>query len=155
PGKKLLFMGGEFGQSKEWNANAELDWWLLTAGPYHAGVQRLMADLNRLYLAEPGLWQSDYAPEGFQWIDASDHANSIMSFIRRTPDPFSEVVVILNLTPVPRPRYRIGLPRPGKWLEVLNTDSSHYGGSNMGNAGCVFAEEKRMHNQPASADFIL
>ncbi len=155
PGKKLLFMGGEFGQSKEWNANAELDWWLLQAGPYHSGVKKLMADLNRLYVAEPGLWQTDYAPEGFQWIDASDHANSILSFVRRTTDAFSEVVVIVNLTPVPRPRYRIGLPRAGRWLEVLNSDSSHYGGSNMGNAGGVTAEEKRQHNQPASAEFIL
>jgi 1,4-alpha-glucan branching enzyme len=155
PGKKLLFMGGEFGQSKEWNANAELEWWLLQAGPYHIGLQRLVADLNRLYQAEPGLWKADFQTEGFQWIDASDHANSILSFIRRDLDPYSEVVVILNLTPVPRERYRIGLPRAGKWLEVLNTDAAAYGGSNKGNSGCVIAEEKRLHNQPASADFVL
>ncbi len=155
PGKKLLFMGCEFGQSGEWNANAELDWWLLKAGPYHAGVQRLVGDLNRLYQAEPGLWKADYEAEGFQWIDASDQANSILSFVRRDLDAFSEVVVIANLTPVPRPRYRIGLPRAGKWLEVLNSDAAVYGGSNMGNLGSVTADERRLHNQPASAEFTL
>jgi len=155
PGKKLLFMGGEIGQSGEWNANAEVEWHLLNAGPYHKGVQRLVADLNQLYLAEPGLWQADFDSAGFEWIDASDNHNSVMSFIRREPDRVSELVVILNLTPVPRLKYRIGLPRPGKWFEVLNTDAAIYGGSNTGNYGSVMADDQDMHNQSYSAEFTL
>jgi 1,4-alpha-glucan branching enzyme len=155
PGKKLLFMGGEIGQSGEWNANAEVEWHLLNAGPYHKGVQQLVADLNKLYLAEPGLWQADFDNTGFEWIDASDNHNSVMSFIRREPDRVSELVVILNLTPVPRPKYRIGLPRPGKWFEVLNTDAAVYGGSNTGNYGSVMADDQDMHNQSYSAEFTL
>jgi 1,4-alpha-glucan branching enzyme len=155
PGKKLLFMGGEIGQSGEWNANAEVEWHLLNAGPYHKGVQRLVADLNQLYLAEPGLWQADFDSTGFEWIDASDNHNSVMSFIRREPDRVSEIVVILNLTPVPRPKYRIGLPRPGKWFEVLNSDAAIYGGSNTGNYGSVMADDQDKHNQSYSAEFTL
>jgi len=155
PGKKLLFMGGEFGQRAEWNANGELDWPLLEAGPYHRGLQQFVEDLNRLYLAEPGLWKSDYDAEGFKWIDCLDHLNSVLSFLRQTSEPFSELAVILNLTPVPRPRYRIGLPRPGKWCEVLNSDAAIYGGSNVGNCGAVMAEAKTWHNLPCSAEFTL
>jgi 1,4-alpha-glucan branching enzyme len=155
PGKKLLFMGGEIGQSSEWNANSEVDWKLLEAGPYHKGVQQLVADLNKLYLAEPGLWQEDFDGAGFEWIDASDAHNSIMSFIRREPDRVSEIVVILNLTPVPRTKYRIGLPRSGKWFEVLNTDAAIYGGSNTGNFGSVMSDDQDMHNQSYSAEFTL
>jgi 1,4-alpha-glucan branching enzyme len=155
PGKKLLFMGGEFGQSGEWNANAELEWRLLQAGPYHAGLQRLVADLNKLYHDEPALWKSDYETGGFQWIDCSDNLNSVLSFLRRTEEPLSELAVILNLTPVPRTKYRIGLPRPVKWLEVLNSDAGIYGGSNLGNFGSVMAEPKKMHNQAASAELTL
>src|SRR5208283_1409687 len=155
PGKKLLFMGGEFGQSAEWNANAELDWKLLKAGPYHRGLQQFVEDLNKLYLAEPALWKSDYDLDGFHWIDASDHLNSVLSFLRQDPEHFNELVVIANLTPVPRLRYRIGLPRPGKWRELLNSDASVYGGSNMGNLGGVTAADKPWQNQPCSAEFIL
>ena len=99
PGKKLLFMGGEFGQSAEWNANGELDWWLLEAGPYHRGLQNCVRDLNALYRSEPGLWQGDYDLEGFRWIDCSDQDNCVMSFARQNADQSSEVVVVLNLTP--------------------------------------------------------
>jgi len=155
PGKKLLFMGGEFGQRAEWNANAELDWRLLTAGPYHAGLQRFLADLNQLYLAEPGLWKSDYDPEGFRWVDCSDHLNSVLSFLRQEAGSPRELIVIANLTPVPRRQYRIGLPRPGKWLELLNSDAAIYGGSNLGNYGSVTATEKACHGLPCSAEFIL
>ncbi len=155
PGKKLLFMGGEIGQSGEWNANGEVEWHLLKAGPYHKGVQQLVADLNKLYRAEPGLWQADFDTEGFEWVDASDNHNSIMSFIRREPERVSELVVILNLTPVPRHKYRLGLPRPGRWFEVLNTDAAVYGGSNVGNYGSVTADDQDMHNQSYSAEFTL
>ena len=155
PGKKLLFMGGEFGQRAEWNANAELDWQLLNMGPYHRGLQKFVEDANRLYLAEPGLWKLDYDTKGFKWIDCLDHLNSVISFLRQGDEPLSEVVVLLNLTPVPRAKYRIGLPRPGKWLEALNSDAAVYGGSNMGNLGGVTAEAKPWHNMPCSAEFTL
>jgi 1,4-alpha-glucan branching enzyme len=155
PGKKLLFMGGEFGQSAEWNANGELDWWLLGAGPYHAGVQRFVGDLNKLYAGTPALWQSDYDLAGFYWIDCSDHDSSILSFVRQNSDRTSELAVVLNLTPVPRGRYRVGLPRPGKWREVVNSDAAVYGGGNWGNLGGVTVEEIKWHNQNYSAELTL
>jgi 1,4-alpha-glucan branching enzyme len=155
PGKKLLFMGGEFGQRAEWNANEQLDWPLLKAGPYHRGLQQLVEDLNRLYAAEPALWKRDYDTEGFRWIDCLDNLNSVLSFWRTSGEPRSEVVVILNLTPVPRKAYRIGLPLAGKWVERMNSDAAVYGGSNMGNAGAVFAEAKAWHGLPCSAEFTL
>ncbi|HNQ73389.1 MAG TPA: 1,4-alpha-glucan branching protein GlgB [Verrucomicrobiota bacterium] len=155
PGKKLLFMGGELGQGGEWNANGEVEWHLLNAGPYHRGIQQMVADLNRLYRAQPGLWQADFDPQGFQWIDASDNQNSVMSFIRREPERVSELVVILNLTPVPRHKYRIGMPRPGLWREVFNSDAALYGGGNLGNFGRVQAEDLDWHNQSYSAEFTL
>ena len=155
PGKKLLFMGDEFGQRAEWNENAQLDWWLLDAGPYHRGLQNFVADLNKLYAAAPGLWQADYDHAGFNWIDCNDRENSILSFLRQTPDGSNQLAVILNLTPVPRPNYRIGLPRAGKWREVLNSDAEIYGGSNQGNYGGVTAENQACHNQQHSAEFNL
>ena len=155
PGKMLLFMGGEFGQSGEWNANGELDWWLLEAGPYHAGLRRFVQDLNRFYLAEPALWKSDYDPSGFFWLDCSDNENSVLSFVRQDVSTNSPLAVILNLTPVPRYRYRLGLPRAGKWLEAVNSDASIYGGSNVGNLGGVVAAQRKSHNQPCSAELTL
>ena len=155
PGKKLLFMGGEFGQSNEWSANAQLDWWLLDAGPYHRGTQRLVEDLNKLYVAEPALWESDYDHDGFFWVDCSDHEGSVLSFIRQTKGAGSRLLVVLNLTPVLRRRYRIGVPSGGFWREVLNSDSEIYGGSNQGNLGGVTALSHQTHNQPFSAEFTL
>jgi len=155
PGKNLLFMGGEIGQRAEWNANAELDWWLLSAGPFHHGLQRFMKDLNKLYLSQPGLWQSDYDHAGFYWIDCGDRENSVFSFVRQNNERTSEVVVIMNLTPVPRADYRVGLPRPGRWREVLNSDAGIYGGSNHGNLGGVTAGDVNWHNQSYSAQFFL
>jgi len=155
PGKMLLFMGGEFGQSSEWNANAELEWWLLDAGPYHRGVQQFVQDLNKLYTSEPALWQSDYDTSGFYWIDASDHDNSIISFVRQDATFQHRMAVILSLTPVPRYRYRVGLPVSGKWREVLNSDAKIYGGSNVGNLGGVVAVEQKAHNQRYSAEMTL
>ncbi|MBK9137208.1 MAG: 1,4-alpha-glucan branching protein GlgB [Verrucomicrobia bacterium] len=168
PGKKLLFMGGELGQRNEWNANSELDWWLLQAGPFHAGVQKWVADLNARYRAEPALWQGDYDHDGFWWVDCSDHENSILSFVRYSHEiaaapagshsisrPATHLFVVLNLTPVVRYNYRLGLPKEGFWREVLNSDAAIYGGSNVGNAGGVTAEPVPSHNQPCSAVFTL
>jgi len=155
PGKKLVFMGGEFGQRKEWNENAQLDWWLLDAGPFHRGLQKFVEDLNRLYTATPALWQADYDHAGFWWIDCNDRENSILSFMRQTADGSKQLAVILNLTPVPRPNYRIGLPRAGKWREVLNSDAGIYGGGNTGNLGGVIAGNHPCHGQQHSAEFYL
>ncbi len=155
PGKKLLFMGGEFGQTSEWNANAELDWRLLDAGPYHRGTQRFVENLNKLYLAERALWEGDYDLDGFSWVDCSDHESSVLSFLRQNKARTSRVMVILNLTPVVRRKYRVGLPEGGFWREALNSDSKIYGGSDVGNPGGVKAEPYQIHNQPFSAEFTL
>ena len=155
PGKKLMFMGGELGQTHEWNANGELDWWLLNEGPFHRGLQRFVEDLNKLYRAEPGLWERDYDLDGFYWIDCSDNENSVLSFVRQNGDLTSRLLVVLNLTPVLRTSYRIGLPAGGFWREALNSDASPYGGSNHGNLGGVQAEEQRCHGQPFSALLTL
>jgi 1,4-alpha-glucan branching enzyme len=155
PGKKLMFMGGEIGQHAEWNENAQLDWWLLDAGPFHRGLQQFVGDLNKLYAATPALWQADYDHAGFWWIDCNDRENSILSFMRQTADGSKQVAVILNLTPVPRPNYRIGLPRAGKWREVLNSDAGIYCGGNKGNLGGVTAGNMPCHGQQHSAEFYL
>ena len=155
PGKKLLFMGCEFGQSAEWNANAQLDWWLLDSGPFHAGTQKLVADLNHVYRSTPALWEGDYAMEGFYWVDCSDFESSILSFVRQTKDGSDKVMVILNLTPVLREPYRVGLPQAGRWAEVLNSDAGIYGGSNAGNASGVTTEPVKSHGHPQSALFAL
>ncbi len=155
PGKKLLFMGSEFGQSAEWNENRELDWWLLGSGPFHAGAQRFFADLQRFYRAEPALWEGDHDPAGFFWIDCADRANSVLSFVRQTTDGSRRVVVVLNLTPVLRHGYRIGLPVGGVWLEALNSDAGSYAGSNQGNLGRVTADSIPAHGQPCSASLTL
>jgi 1,4-alpha-glucan branching enzyme len=155
PGKPLLFMGGEFGQPGEWNANASLAWELLDQGPYHRGTQRFVADLNRVYLANPALWESDYDAHSFRWIDCADQNNSVLSFARRNAEGSREIVVIMNLTPVPRTGYRVGLPRTGRWREILNSDAADYGGTNTGNLGGVQADLIPAHNQPYSAAFTL
>jgi len=144
PGKKLLFMGGEFGQEREWNHDWGLDWGSL-AEPFHAGVQLLVRDLNRLYRATPALHLLDCEPEGFAWIDAANGAESVLSYLRRSRDPNELAVIVCNFTPVPRHDYRIGVPRPGRYLERVNTDAGVYGGSGVGNAGAVEAEPHPMH----------
>jgi 1,4-alpha-glucan branching enzyme len=155
PGKKLLFMGGEIGQSAEWNENDQLDWRLLDAGPFHRGLQRFVEDLNKLYTATPALWQGDYDHGGFYWIDCADRENSVLSFVRQTADGRHQLAVILNLTPVAREQYRVGLPRAGQWREVLNSDAGIYAGSNQGNLGGVTAGNVPCHSQPHSAEFYL
>ncbi len=155
PGKKLLFMGGEFGQSHEWNANAELDWWLLGEGPFHAGALRFVEDLNKLYQAEPGLWESDYDMDGFFWVDCKDHENSVLSFVRQNQSRSSVLLIVLNLTPVLRHHYRLGFPSGGHWREVLNSDAGIYGGTNAGNLGGVTIDAIARHGQPCSAELTL
>jgi len=148
-------MGGEFGQAAEWNDNRELDWWLLNAGPYHAGLQKWLSDLNALYQSEPALWRGDYDEGGFWWIDCSDHANSVLSFIRHDRETGNHLLAVLNLTPNPLHNYRVGLPLPGCWQEMLNSDSSVYGGGDLGNLGGVTAEDYAVQNQRYSALFTL
>ena len=155
PGKKLLFMGCEIGQRAEWNANGQVDWWLLEAGPFHRGVQRFVEDLNKLYQREAALWDFDYDHAGFFWMDCSDVENSILSFVRQSENGKSQILIILNLTPVPRFAYRIGLPQGGRWSEVVNSDAEAYGGSNLGNLGGVMADDYKVHGQPFSAEFTI
>jgi 1,4-alpha-glucan branching enzyme len=153
PGKKLLFMGNEFAQEREWSAETSLDWHLLEDGG-HAGVQSLVRDLNHVYAGEPALWARDEDPEGFFWIEANDAENSVLAFARTDRDG-RVLVCVCNLTPVPREGYRVGLPRGGRWNEVLNTDAEQYGGSGIGNHGSVEAEPLPWHAQPVSAALAL
>jgi len=135
PGKKLLFMGCEFAQEREWNHDQSLDWHLLddpSPGNLHAGIRRLYADLNALYRATPALHERDFGPEGFEWIDHTDAERSVLSFARRGADPASLVVVVCNFTPTVHAGFRLGVPHDGVYRECLNTDSVHYGGSNVG-----------------------
>jgi 1,4-alpha-glucan branching enzyme len=154
PGKKLLFMGGEFAQDREWNHDQSLDWHLLD-DPLHRGMQRLVADLNRLYCNRPALHRLDCEPEGFEWIDASDAAQSVLVYLRKSDDGSDPVVVVCNLTPVVRSDYRIGVPGGGAWRELLNTDAECYGGSNVGNQGHLNAEDTSWHGRPASLRLTL
>ncbi|CAN5830381.1 1,4-alpha-glucan branching protein GlgB [soil metagenome] len=149
PGKKLMFMGSEFGQGREWNYDTSLDWHMLDS-PLHAGISRFVRDLNRTYATEPSLHEVDFDPAGFQWIDCNDSENSVISFIRRARDPQDVVVVLLNLTPVPRDGYRIGVPAAGGYTELLNSDAKMYGGSNRGNGGVVFSEPIASHGHQQS-----
>jgi 1,4-alpha-glucan branching enzyme len=155
PGKKLLMMGSELGQTSEWNANASIDWALLEQGPYHRGLQQLVRDLNQLYQKHPALFDADYDPAGFFWIDCADAEHSVLSFIRQTREGGVRLAVILNLTPELRAGYRVGLPQGGSWREVMNTDAQIYGGSNQGNLGGVIAEAQPLHHQPFSAAVTL
>ncbi len=154
PGKKLLFMGQEFGQTSEWNADESLPWGLLDYRP-HQGLQALVRDLNRLYADAPALHARDCEPEGFRWIVVNDEAQSVFAFLRMGAPGDPPVAVVCNFTPIVRYNYRIGLPQLGVWREALNTDSAVYGGSNVGNLGGVTAEERPLHGLPASAALTL
>ncbi|MCW3003316.1 MAG: glgB [Conexibacter sp.] len=158
PGKNLLFMGQEFAQVGEWSAERSLDWHLLEdepgSPPTHAGVQSLVRDLNHVYRDEPALWQRDEDPEGFSWIEANDAENSVVAFARTSREG-RVLVCVMNLTPMPREAYRVGLPRAGRWREVLNTDAEAYGGSGVGNLGGVDAEPLPWHGQAHSAPMAL
>ncbi len=154
PGKKLLFMGGEIAQEQEWSHERSLDWHLLEE-PGHAGIQSLVRDLNRLYRDEPALWEVDADPSGFWWIEPNDADRNVVAFARQSRNGERVVVFVANLSPTPRPGYRLGLPRSGRWHEALNTDSTFYGGSDMGNLGAVEAEPIPWHGQPVSAEITL
>ncbi|SDG48085.1 1,4-alpha-glucan branching protein GlgB [Pelagibacterium luteolum] len=153
PGKKLLFMGQEFGQREEWSEVGALDWWLLDA-PSHEGLRRLISDLNTVYRELPALHARDCEPEGFEWIIASDQANSILAWMRKAPDA-SPVVVITSLTPVPREKYRLPMPAAGRWIERINTDAGWYAGSNAGNQGVITATPGNEYGYPATAEIVV
>jgi 1,4-alpha-glucan branching enzyme len=155
PGKKLLFMGGDFGQSAEWNHEQSLDWHLLWEGPYHRGVQRLVQDLNHLYRTQPALHQIDFDSAGFQWIACDDAEQSVVSILRRAKNPEDCLLVVCNFTPVARHGYRIGAPSTGYWRELINTDGEPYGGSNVGNEGGVWTEAVAQHGHPQSLILTL
>jgi 1,4-alpha-glucan branching enzyme len=144
PGKKLLFMGNEFGQWLEWNVESSLDWHLLD-DPLHQGLRRWVQDLNHTYQREASLHQVDFEPAGFSWIDCNDSDNSVISMIRRARDPHDFTVMLANFTPVPRPGYRIGVPEGGWYRELLNSDGAMYGGSDVGNSGGVMADDQPSH----------
>ncbi|MGC5286493.1 1,4-alpha-glucan branching protein GlgB [Micromonospora sp. DT231] len=149
PGKQLLFMGSELADDREWSEERGLDWYLLH-DPARAGVQRLVADLNRVYRDTPALWAQDTEPAGFRWIAGDDVANNTVSFVRIVPDG-STLVCVANFSAQPLHDYRVGLPAGGTWTEVLNTDAHHYGGSGVGNLGQVRAEDVPWHGMVASA----
>jgi 1,4-alpha-glucan branching enzyme len=154
PGKKLLFMGSEFGQWREWNSEASLDW-PLAAEPLHRGLQTLVRDLNLVYASEPALFERDYDVSGFAWIDCSDHENSVLSYQRRGLAADALVVAIVNWTPVVRESYRVGLPSAGRWREVINTDDERYGGSGVTLGGGIDTEAVAAHGFPQSVSFRL
>jgi 1,4-alpha-glucan branching enzyme len=153
PGKKLSFMGGEFGQMREWSEARELDWGLL-AEPAHQGLQRLSADLNRLYRDLPALHSQDFTAAGFEWIDCHDSEHSVLCWLRWGRDG-SYVVVVMNFTPAPLSGYRIGVPLAGRHVEILNSDSAWYGGSDLGNVGAVEAHAGSWMNRPANLEITL
>jgi len=154
PGKKLVFMGGEIGQWNEWNYQQNLDWNLLEYEP-HRGVQRFLKDLNKLYRSQPPLHQSDFRPEGFEWIDCQDVENNVVAFARRGSGPQDLLVFAFNFTPLPREGYRLGVPQAGSYRELLNSDAAMYGGSNVGNGGGVVAEPVPWHAHQHSIELRL
>jgi 1,4-alpha-glucan branching enzyme len=154
PGKKLLFMGGEIAQWTEWNHDAEIDWPAL-GDSAHAGIQRLVRDLNRVYRAEPALHERDADGSGFRWVVGDDRANSVVAFVRLGGESARPILIVCNLTPTPRHNYRIGVARVGRWREILNTDSAFYGGSNVGNEGAVETVHHAAHGESQSIELTL
>ncbi|HEU0335028.1 MAG TPA: 1,4-alpha-glucan branching protein GlgB [Gaiellaceae bacterium] len=154
PGKQLLFMGGELAQPAEWNVDGSLDWWLLD-NPDHAGVLALVRDANRVYKAEPALWEVDFDPEGFAWLEANAADDNVAAFVRWSTGRERALVCVANLSPVVRERWRVGLPAGGRWREALNTDSRFYAGSDVGNGDGVVAAEREWNAQPWSAELVL
>jgi 1,4-alpha-glucan branching enzyme len=154
PGKKLLFMGGELAQRPEWNHESSVEWHVET-DPWHAGVQKWLADLNRAYQAEPALHELDFSPEGFEWIDCRDGQNATLSFVRKARNSSDLVLAVLNFMPAVRQNYRLGAPRDGFWQELLNSDAREYGGSGLGNLGGMNAEPTPWHHRPCSLSLTL
>jgi len=154
PGTKLLFMGAEFGQTKEWNFEQSLDWHLLQYD-FHAGIKRLITDLNQLYKSQPALYEKQFTGEGFEWINYSDHQNAVLSYIRKGNNPDKNVIVVCNFTQVVRENYRIGIPRKGKLKEIFNSDASIYGGSGIGNSQSSKVESISYDGRDFSVELIL
>ncbi|HMF47429.1 MAG TPA: alpha amylase C-terminal domain-containing protein, partial [Candidatus Saccharimonadales bacterium] len=154
PAKKLLFMGGEFGQRSEWTHDRSLDWDLLQY-PSHSGIHKWLGDLNRFYRGEPALHELDCDPAGFEWIDCGDADSSIVSLLRKGKSTSTLVLAVCNFTPVPRDNYGLGAPRGGFWREVLNSDGLEYGGSGIGNSGGLVAATKPLHGRPYSLTLTL
>jgi len=154
PGKKLLFMGSEIAQWDEWKHDGSVDWHLLQFYP-HQGVRQMMKDLNALYKSEPCLYEVDFDPKGFEWVDITDWENSIISFLRKGKTTNDIVFVVCNLTPVYRENYRIGVPRSGYWQEIFNSDSAYYGGSDKGNNGGLDTTPVPNHGHYQSLNLTL
>ncbi|NHM07203.1 1,4-alpha-glucan branching protein GlgB [Flavobacterium sp. CYK-4] len=154
PGTKLLFMGAEFGQSGEWNFESSLDWHLLQYD-YHKGVKKLITDLNQLYKSNPALYEKQFSPEGFQWIDYSDHQNAVMSYIRKGANEKQDLVVVCNFTPVVRENYRIGLPKKGKLSPIFNSDETQYGGSGVSNPKTIKIDAQPWNGREFSVEITL
>jgi 1,4-alpha-glucan branching enzyme len=154
PGKKLMFMGDEFGQWHEWNHDISLDWHL-TNNPMHAGLQRWVRDLNAVYRREPALYERDDSPDGFEWVDCSDHEGNVVSFIRRAADAKDILLFACNFSAVPRYDYRIGAPVDGVWEEILNSDATTYGGAGMGNFGAAETSPTPLHGRPHALSLTL
>ena len=154
PGKKLIFMGGEFGQWREWTHEVSLDWHLLNYPP-HSGLRRWITDLNRLYHGQSALHQLDFEPAGFEWIDSGDCEHSVLSFIRKGRSDGDSMLVVANFTPMTHFNYRVGVPRPGFWREMLNSDAREYGGSGQGNLGGASAAPIPCHGRPYSMKLVL
>ena len=154
PGNKLLFMGSEIAQQREWAHDNSLDWHLLEE-PRHVGVQHLVRDLNAGYRATPALWQRDFTPDGFRWLDAGNADQNVISFLRYDGEGRCGICCVANFSPMPRDNFRVGLPHDGFWKEILNTDAETYGGTNTGNMGGVTAEADGWHGQPFSAVMTL
>jgi 1,4-alpha-glucan branching enzyme len=154
PGKKLLFMGNEFGQWSEWNHDQSLEWHLLQY-PSHSGLQRWVRDLNTLYRAEPALYEMDCDPAGFEWMDCTDYQRSVVSFLRHGRRRGDTLLIVCNFTPVPRQNYRVGVPQGGYWRETLNSDAPLYGGSGQGNIGGLSATPLPIHGRPFSVNMTL
>jgi 1,4-alpha-glucan branching enzyme len=154
PGKKLLFMGAEIGQSSEWAHDRALDWYLLEYS-LHRGIQQWVSDANRFYRSEPAMYTNDFNWDGFEWIDCNDADQSIISLIRKGTSTDDIILAVCNFTPVPRSNYRVGVPRGGNWRELLNSDAKEYGGSGMGNMGEVRAELLEASGRPYSVSLTL
>ena len=154
PGKKLLFMGCEFGQRREWTHDESLDWHLLENAP-HAGLQRCVRDLHALYRQESAMHELDSEWQGFEWIDCNDSQSNVVTFIRRGSQPEDTMLFACNFSPVVRENYSLGAPSGGEWMEVLNTDAEIYGGGNVGNVGRVVASRQETHGRPYKIEVVL
>ena len=153
PGSNLLFMGGEFGQSSEWNFQQSLDWHLLQYD-YHKGVQALVRDLNGLYKEQPALYEKQFSPEGFEWIDYGDHDNSVLCYIRKGHAAKDDLIIACNFTPVPRENYRFGVPRAKQLKEIFNSDNAEYTGSGLTN-GSVKPSKEPLHGRKYSIEITI